>query len=244
MNSKLPIVRLSAVYHIGTMVPAERGKRGESLEGHLLSVSLCPISWRAIARLGGEPLHQLSKEGGATFLDAHCASRDEVFRPLIAKWACAQGLLQHRTMWKSWSTDEEGAWRYSLLPTAEAAEAETEEHDLGGPRGRGCVEPTGILAGTPTLAALVQIADLSCCDSFDYAAAIWAEQTQPGIDGLWWRDDYDPIILKAPRGGIFPGRLASFNAREIAWEQAPAEVEHGSEADQDESDDNERQGLA
>ena len=50
----LPVIRLSRVLHVGTMdIEAFRARAGQrsSLEGHCLSVSLCPEAWEEIARL-------------------------------------------------------------------------------------------------------------------------------------------------------------------------------------------------
>lgn len=39
---QLPLLELDSVFHIGTLDPVDKGARGSSLEGHGLSVSLCP----------------------------------------------------------------------------------------------------------------------------------------------------------------------------------------------------------
>lgn len=40
--------------HVGSLRAADKGCRGDSYEGHGLSVSECPAAWVEIASLGGE----------------------------------------------------------------------------------------------------------------------------------------------------------------------------------------------
>lgn len=225
---ELPVIQLESVLHIGTLDPARRGAQGESLEGHLLSVSLAPHAWRRIARLGGNPLHALSKPQGICLLDLHATEKDDQLRSLIEQWALQEGLLERKTLWRAWRYDsEEDAWGYTLHATEDEARAEVdeEEDEPSGPDDAPAVQPHELLAGTPALAALVKIVGLGQRDGFDYAAALWAERTQPEVDGVWWEEEYDPAGLSAPRGGLFPSRITELTATEIDWKDAPSDVE-------------------
>lgn len=217
-------MRHDVLYHIGSMRVEDRGSRGESLEGHMLSVSTCPQAWSEIARLGGGPLHRLSKPGGALFLDVAAASQDPAIRGVIVRWALDRGLVEPKMLWKAWSWNEDAEeWNYSLHPSKAKAGEEINEEDResNGPDGKGCVRRVNVLVGTAELADRVNIGNLSCTDAFEFAAAIWVEDTQPQIDGLWWEERYAPDLLSAPRGGILPGRIIEFVVEEISWADAP-----------------------
>lgn len=225
--SNLPVIGLDCVFHIGTFEPSRRGAQGESLEGHLLSVSLAPAAWRRIARLGGNPLHTLRKPHGIQLLDLHAAQEDSTLRDEIERWALSERLLERKTLWRAWRYDsEDDAWRYTLHATQEEASKEVnEDEDPEGPDDGPAVEPLELLAGTTELATLVQIGRLDHRDGFEYAATIWAERLHPELDGVWWEEEYDPAGLSAPRGGIFPSRITELTATEIDWKDAPSDVE-------------------
>ena len=231
--SNLPIISLDRVFHIGTLAPSDRGAQGESLEGHLLSISLAPHAWRRIARLGGNPLHTLSKPGGIRLLDLHAVERDAELRLQVEEWALAEALLERTDLWRAWRYDsEDDAWQYTLHASEDAALAQVDEEDEPeGPDGSPAVEPCALLVGTPALAAIAQIGNLGERDGFDYAATVWTERTQPDLDGVWWEETYDPAGLSAPRGGIFPSRISEVTATEINWKAAPDDVESLRELD-------------
>ena len=46
-------------------------------------------------------------------------------------------------------------------------------------------------------------------------ATVWAQRA--GLDGVWWEDTYAPERLSAPRGVIFPERVAA-----MGFVQTPA----------------------
>ena len=80
--------------------------------------------------------------------------------------------------------------------------------------GRTAVEPFETLVGTPTLSS---VTGFGCAPDEDATeAAIMAWAIDGDFDGLWWREDYDPSALSAPRGCIFPSRLASWSASPAA----------------------------
>lgn len=210
---KIPVVKTDSIFHIGTLNRERKGSfYADSLEGHCLSVSHCPKAWMRIARLGGNPLWEMSKRG-AMFLDIHKAAKSKALRNEIEQWGFAQHYIEHKPMWRAWQTDEDGEWGYMLFNTEELALQNVEEED-GGPRGK-AVEPMQILMGTDRLAERVGFKSLSDRDAFDFLATVWAEDTQPLIDGVWWCDEYAPFALSAPRGGVFPDKVTQWTRAKI-----------------------------
>lgn len=218
-NIRIPVVRTERVLHIGTLQASLKGRHfGSSLEGHCLSVSHCPHAWRDIARLGGNTLWALENPRGV-FLDAIRVARNARLRRLIEAWGVLNGFSGPEIRWKVWSTDEDGEWRYILCGTEQDAlwEAEDGENEQG-PRGGPVVEAVQVLTGTHRLCQRVGLVRMDDLDAFDFLAMVWAEDTQPLIDGIWWRERYAPESLSAPRGGIFPTRLAQWKPHHAAFD--------------------------
>ncbi len=211
----IPLVHLANVYHVGSLDPARRGLvHRSSQEGPCLSVSLCPEAWTTIARLGGSQLFGLQREGAA-FLDVVEAMEDPELRDAIVRWAETEGLLVFREQWKAWRYDDEmEEWSYFLLDTREEAEAEIDELD-GGPDGGPALEVFMGYGATADLAARLDIAAFDDAFALDFAAMAWARDAAPqvvgrSLDGIWFREDYAPERMSAPRGGIFPDAVAGW----------------------------------
>lgn len=217
-SSKLPIVRTDEVFHIGTLSQTEKATRfTSSFEAHCLSVSHCPTAWRSIAKLGGNPLWVLRSPDGV-FLDVWKAARTKKLRNLIEGWGIHNGYVERQTRWKSWNTGEDDEWRYMLCVTEAEAQAEVEDSGLGkGPNGGPLVEEIEVLIGTEQLCQRIDHERMDDMDAFDFLALVWAEDTQPQLDGVWWREDFAPECLSAPRGGIFPSRMARWQSSEIKF---------------------------
>jgi hypothetical protein len=218
---RIPLLSLDTVYHIGTLDGrSPRGRAGaDSLEGHCLSVSLCPVGWRGIARLGGLPLFGLKKTGGR-FLDLLAALEDLDVRGPAIQYARQAGWVVDREAWRAYTYDpEQEEWRYFTCATEPEAREEADGDgapDDGGPT----VRRTTILAATPALERLLDIR-LRLIDASDYALLAWAETVFPAagipLDGVWWLERYDPLALSAPRGGIFPAQVPSWHADPLDW---------------------------
>lgn len=225
--SAVPLLELPEVYHLGSLDPAKRGERfTDSLEGPCLSVSLCPHAWQQIAKLGGVPLHRLSRPGGL-FLDVLELLRDAKLKGAVLQWAVDEDLVETHTLYRAWSFDDElDGWRYMLFPSESEA---FEEFDCGcdspaeleGPNGGPGIEPVQVPCVTPMLAKRMELRYNPAEDGTDYAVLAWAQDKLPELlghqlDGVWWSEDYDPLAYSAPRGGIFPERVR-------AWQKTPAE---------------------
>src|SRR5690554_5056232 len=101
----VPLLAISNVYHIGTLNVSDRAKQWEaSYEGHALSVSLCPHSWRKIAKLGGNPLWEC-ENNSALYVDCF-ALPDETLHAII-EWSKENELIKDTSMWRTWRWDDE-----------------------------------------------------------------------------------------------------------------------------------------
>lgn len=235
----VPVIPLNRVLHIGTMRAEDVGSNhASSFEGNCLSVSLCPRAWERIARLGGDDLHELRTDDGL-FLDMHAVMRDGEAVAALLDWAAESGLVAEREVWKLWTQDEyTRRWSFDFYPSREKAEDAARRIGGLGPDDeiRGPRKGPGIEAVTMPVATqgLQDASGLRCLpfdpkgvqitpgDHLDAVVMAWAINEVPELigrplDGVWWRDTYSPDRLSAPRGGIFPGRVASWSAAPIEW---------------------------
>lgn len=236
---RLPLIHLDRVYHIGTLNSAHKGRthNAHSLEGGCLSVSCCPMAWRRIARLGGGHLFELHRPEGA-FLDLHAALDNERIRQEATEWARDEGLIEMRQMWRAWYFDDElGDWCWSIHASHEDAQNEALDAamsdvpaDIGAPEGHEGVEVIRVVAGTPLFNERVGWSRSDDRDVADMAVMLWAQSALPSrhgiqLDGVWWRENYDPARLSAPRGGLFPERMSDWKRARLDWSAAPGDEE-------------------
>lgn len=130
-------------------------------------------------------------------------------RQVIIDWGVSNGYVDIKPLWRAYFYDGEVEdWRYFTCETEEKA-----RHEIGGnedevcPYGKNKIEKVDSIVGTDNLRVRLGVRSLFSMDCFEFLAMVWAEDTQPAIDGIWWAETYDPINLSAPRGGIFPSRL-------------------------------------
>lgn len=236
----IPVIRLSKVFHVGTLNPVNLGANSgnSSQEGACLSVSLCPNAWSAIAKLGGQA-HELRKEDGS-FLDVTALLGDESAKAELVTWGIGQGYVRLRKLWRSWSHDSEAdEWRYMLCKTRSDALEEARGHDdeeypsvedVPAPEGRKGVEPITVPVGTPKLRKLTGYGlrlddDASDALAVAFAMAAVPAQAEIELDGVWWCEHYDPSVLSAPRGGIFPDRVKFWGAQSVDLKDVDDELE-------------------
>lgn len=208
---QIPTLETSIVYHVGTMESSDKGVHFKhSLEGHCLSVSHHPDAWVKIAKLGGLPYWSLHKLDGspARFVDAHSLTESPEVMDQIKAWGLSMGLIQERTLYRAWSTDEDDRWRYSLHGSELEASQEVDE-DSEGPDGGPAIEPSLTMTGTDALGGIVGRSLHANDDATDMLLLAWA-QIQTDLDGVWWSDELDVHALSAPRGGILPCRLQNW----------------------------------
>lgn len=221
--SEAPVILIEKVFHIGTLDPAFRGRNsgGTGPEGHCLSVSHCPHAWRFIARLGGNPLWELTRPG-ARFVDL-TALVEHGMVPSVIEWARSEKLVREARLWRAWIRDDDtGEWRFVLCRTEDDALEESGYGD--GPDGRPGAEEVAVPVGTWKMAHLTGAKMRPDGDATGYALLAFAMQV-PDVDGAWWRDPYDLDTLSAPKGAIFPDRVKGWKRRQVQWSDIDDEAE-------------------
>ena len=205
----------SSLVHIGTMSATDKGVRGDSYEGHGISVSECPDAWESIARLGGQPWWTLSLAGNESaapvFLNWHRVS--DATRTELIDWASANGWCVPCAGFKvSWYDSEQDECVFSTYEDRAKAVEEFESlmSDFEGQESRG-PRLTDFPAWKLTPAALTALcrnrADL---DETPLMAALLYAERETNLTGAYWADRLDPMLLSAPRAVIFPDRLVRF----------------------------------
>lgn len=200
------LFRLRKITHIGTLDAADKGTRGESMEGTGLSVSRHPEAWERIAKLGGSPWWE-ADASGLRFLDGLKTLSEH--KQALEQWGIDQGLATPATAYMvSWMDDEAEEERSFWCESREEAEDEADMLDEASIEECSTVCPTARLlefmghdasrAGKPTPAV------------HDDLATAWAHAM--GLDGIWWNERLDPESLSAPRGVIFPEHVSR-----ISW---------------------------
>lgn len=198
-DTNLPWLKISTVWHVGTMQAINKGN--DSIEGNGLSISVHPSDWARIARLGNTAF-TVTNPGGK-FLDAHAVPAQ--LKAEIEAWGIAQGYLVPRPIWElKWLDEEDMDTRFTYLPDAAAAalEAQAMRDD----------EICGVFVTELSLPVLTELAfsrlgfKLDAVLSQDIITTFWVEDCSTG-DGVWWADRHDPCGLSAPRGVICLKRL-------------------------------------
>lgn len=204
----LPMVMARKLWHIGALDLSQRGDRGPSLEGNLLSVSACPYAWRSIARLGSRELHESRRP--ALLLDMLSALQAPEYQPLreeVAAYGADKGLLRLAEVFKAIRYDDElDSEIYSLHETREEAEAESDQ-----------VEVATELLATDRLKQIHALG-AGVTPGLEYAMIEWLRERVPvlpisggaPIAGVYWDESYDPDGYSAPRGGLFSPAFAAF----------------------------------
>lgn len=213
----LPIwIPEQALIHIGTLDPSDKGCRGDSLEGHGLSVSDCPEAWLCIAKLGGMPWWQAEADGDQPpqFLDLHRTSDEQ--NAAIMDWAVSSGHATPATGYKfSWYDSEIDGYVSSVLGSSAQAHAEFDFYeaeyraDPDHARAPSLTEFSG-WALTPQAAQRLRLRRTSLTQTQEMCALLYVEDTTQ-LDGVFWDDEYDPAGLSAPRAVILPQRLLRFH---------------------------------
>lgn len=198
--SMLPTIKLSNLYHVGTLVASN--KKAKSYEGKGLSVSNHPDAWREIAKLDGETWAFTNEKN--EFLDYH--SLTKTVRDEILNYGIAQGYIRPVTNWRvTWYNYEYATqeWTdYSIEADAieEAADLDVAYH---------AVNSYSATKNFPDETVSVNDTDVDMI-----LATIWVEETKPALSGVWWSDKLDPKRLCAPRGVINLSHLS-----EWSWEK-------------------------
>lgn len=191
----------SRLVHIGTLDASQKGQRGPSHEGAGLSVSEHPKAWTRIAKLGGLPWWELTRENNR-FLDVHALSDTQ--RASLSQWAVEQGLLQQVIGWQaSWYDDELGQEVCLVFDSKAQAEQEAPDWDEESLR----IASLPYWQGTAELArrSLRPRAEPFLALAWDLAAMEYADFV--GLDGVYWGDELAPECYSAPRAAIVPRQV-------------------------------------
>lgn len=213
-SMKIPCLSMPIVYHVGDLKSESRGRQGDSLEGHLLSVSNCPDAWMQIAKLGNGDIKEVSLKDSNSemlFLDILSVKDHPILRETISQWGIENGFLKESVLWRSYNWDSESKeWTYASCLCEDEARGELWDPDGLGPDNGSPVQSVNALVGTERMANAILKHDVHRYDCFEYAAILWAQLNVPSLCGAWWDEDLDVYSYSAPRGGIFPDQMYRF----------------------------------
>lgn len=216
---QIPCLTFPFIYHVGNLNKENRGIRGESLEGHLLSVSNCPGEWMTIARLGENTINEVSfvdHESPIVLLDMLKIEENEELIDIIKKWGLQNGFLKETQLWRAYNWDcEIEEWRYATCLTEREAFEELSNLEPEGPDGGSPVQSFNAFVGTEKMASAIQKKDVYKYDCFEYAAILWAQINVPYVIGAWWDEALDIYSYSAPRGGVFPDQLYRLKFKQV-----------------------------
>lgn len=192
----VPTKSFKRLWHVGSLLAADKGRQGASQEGSGLSVSIHPEDWATIARLGGYPTWDLHRPANR-FLAFHKLSK--AHREALQSWGIAKGYLILKPQWKLQYYDSEMDDEcHCLFDTEEEARKEIPDWlDESEPA---TVSEVTLPCPTTLMAERLGF-DTRFCDATDMAATFWVED-ETSLDGVWWQDTYAPESLSAPRGVI------------------------------------------
>lgn len=174
----LPTSHIPTVTHLGSLDESQKGSF--SLEGPALSVSTHPEAWRKIARLGGQPRHDLP---GGEFLHATALTGPQWDK--VRAWGVQQGHITRGQGFQTRTFGEDGEEYFSTHKTREEAQEEADDPD-------DYIKP--VLTSTPAHE------EARGMPGDDYALLKLSQST--GRQGLWWSEMLDPSALSAPRGAL------------------------------------------
>lgn len=250
----MKILKQEEWYHVGMMDVSKKGEN--SYEGHCLSVSQHPESWRRIARLGDSDTFRVHKENGQ-FLDAH-ALTDEQWK-IIKTWGVEAGYLKEEEVFTYIFRDEEGEECAMELYSRSEWELESgwdeEDEEEQKSLEKNCLRIERLLTATDALK------DAECwvskkCPSFiseDLILIRYADEVLE-IDGVYWEDNLKESSLSAPRAGIVRSRLNQWSIENMTSPRHEEEKSmfkmmtestwyHVGSMDLNQKEDNPREGL-
>lgn len=196
-----PLRSLTSVFHVGTL--DEKNKGTWSFEGKGLSVSLHPEEWMHIARLSGSIQELLNPDG--RFLDYYAMSQEQ--RAEARAWAISKGYLTQREVYVArWYDDEWGEEMMTLC--SDHDEAEFYAGDSVTVERRDAL--TDLALANAGFAESGAQSDVMFAE--DAVALLYAEEVLQ-VDGVWFEERLDPLVLSAPRGVILPNQVAKWTRR-------------------------------
>lgn len=204
-SSKLPIITLGKLFHVGSLNAKKKGKH--SYEGNGLSVSTHPDAWRRIARgqVSGDTFS--ANKTANRFLNAHALTNKHT--EAIANWAVQQGyLLPTGTVTVSWFDDEmDSELSQEFLSMAKAKQEFGDLEDYTVSVNKKGYSPTAMLK------KITKNLQMTPTGVLEYVLPLYAEEM--GLDGVWWNDRLDVQKYSAPRGVIVPSKISTWTFTKI-----------------------------
>lgn len=180
--------QLSTVYHIGEL--KQPSKKTFSLEGAGVSVSVDPLAWRKIAKLGNHDVWKLEKDNPKFLIWSESNNKKAL------KWASQNGWLIEATRYQTSYYDEEIEDDIiSEYDTREEAEQESDGDEVK--------EIKSYKLGQEGIDYWKRTFSSKPDNSIAIGLAIVWYAEAHNFDGVWWQELYDPSRLSAPRGVVF-----------------------------------------
>jgi len=210
MILNFPVILKSDLIHVGRLdQPRITGRN--SYEPGCLSVSECPDVWQRIMRSPqiNPKRYTLNRadQSPLKLVCVHTLLEVDGCEPM-AQYLIDQKLAVRSTLFQASYEDDEIGGTLTSLHTEYASALETAMEDEE--------QVTEVEALLPTEALIARLGftpDPIQMD--DVALAIYFEDREPEVDGLWWEDDLDPLSYSAPRGGLFQSRLERIKMSEM-----------------------------
>lgn len=207
----MKLITFDELYHVGELEQIDFTNKNHSLEGPCVSVSEHPDAWRRICKLGNAPLWTFTKNKGQ-FIDAHACS--DQFREEVLAWGLAAGFVSAHQGIKTEMDSDEGTFFGLSLSLEEAIETWGDATDSI----TDCAEasdegirhlPTVIYVPTEDAQALIG-RKIQLMEVEGLLLILYADKMLD-IDGVFWNDTLDVHSYSAPRAGILPRKVRSWN---------------------------------
>lgn len=201
---EFPVVSFPQLFHVGTLDRLD--KKEQSYEGDGFSVSTCPDTWRAIARLSGD-VWRVNKSN-SVFLDAYAITGAQ--KDSVLQWGYDSGYIKPvRKYQVEWFDDEMDGQMYSLFTDEEDALNESEDME-------GSVTEVSDYQATATFPDSTVNSEMSSIVLWDILLTIYVRELNPELDGVWWDEVEDVARYSAPRGVIGLHRLSDWKISKTA----------------------------
>jgi len=199
-ESSVPIIHIPDVFHTGEMDISKKSQHSHEATALSVTTEEYIEDWQKIARIAGKVQH-LHKDDGK-FIDFHKISD----MSQIYNWGIEEGYLEPSDIYEVSYYDDEMEDEMTMSFRSRE-EAELEAHDYGEEiKVKKSFVPTEKMQsaiGTKINQVMVD----------DYITLLYSENIS--VDGVWWEDILDARKFSAPRGGITPSKISSWDAKII-----------------------------
>ena len=199
-EASVPIIRIPDVFHTGEMDISKKSQHSHEATALSVTTEEYIEDWQKIARTAGKVYH-LHKDDGK-FIDFHKISD----MSQIYNWGVEEGYLEPSDIYEvSYYDDEMKDEMTMSFRSRKEAELEASDYDEE-------VEVKQSFAPTEKMQSVIGTKiDQAVVD--DYITLLYSENIS--VDGVWWEDVSDVSKFSAPRGGIAPSKISSWDIRII-----------------------------